>query len=186
MQTDSAPRYDRTAMMLHWLIALFIFILFSLGWYMVGLPKRTPAVGFFYNLHKSIGVVAGSLIAVRVFWRVRHRPPPLPAHMPPWQIALSNISHSLLYLAIIVMPLSGFVASNFRKTGIVFFGMPLPPLGWDDKKIYGVFNFLHICASYVLAALILIHVLAAIKHAIDRDGVMRRMLPACRKNQSTD
>src|SRR5947209_7278888 len=124
MQTGSVPRYSRPAMILHWLIAILIFILFGLGWYMVGIPKHTPAVGFFYNLHKSIGIVAGLLSAGRIVWRLRHRPPALPGHLPPWQIALSSAGHYLLYLAMAIMPLSGFIASNFRKTGIVFFGIP--------------------------------------------------------------
>jgi cytochrome b561 len=177
---EQIQRYDRTAMALHWLVALLILALTGLGWYMVGIPKGTPPVKLFYNLHKSIGIVAGLLIAGRIAWRIRHRPPAPPFSLPKWQIVLADIGHRLLYVSMVVMPLSGFIASNFRKTGIIFFGMQLPPLGWEDKEIYSIFNLLHVCTSYVLVTLIALHLLAALKHALDRDGVIRRMLPARR------
>ena len=178
----SPDRYSGTAMLLHWMVALFLLVLIGLGWYMVGIPRGTPERAYFYNLHKSIGVTAALLIALRILWRITHPPPALPATMPQWQQRAARLTHFLLYVCIIVMPLSGFIASNFTKFGVTYFGVPLPILGWEDRAIYGVFNSIHVFTSYLLVALIALHVLAALKHlAVDHDLVFQRMWPGRRE-----
>jgi cytochrome b561 len=83
------------------------------------------------------------------------------------------------------MPLTGYVASNFSKFGIRYFGViNLPPWGVDDKSIYAVFNTTHKTLSYLFVALIALHIAAALKHLlVDRDGTIRRMWPAGRRVQ---
>lgn len=170
-------KYTPTAVALHWLIALLILALIGLGWYMTGIPKGTPERSFFYNLHKSIGLVTAALIALRILWRIRHAPPPLPAAVPLWQVKAAKASHHLLYACMVVQPTSGYIASNFTKFGVKFFGYPLPPWGWESKTIYDVFNGIHVYASYLFVALIAIHVAAALMHLFSGDGVFQRMAP---------
>jgi cytochrome b561 len=178
MSAASGRRYTGTAILLHWLVALVIFGLIGLGWYMVDIPKNTPERSYFFNLHKSIGLVALFLILVRVGWRAGHVPPPLPASLKGWEIAASTWSHRLLYACMLIMPLSGYIASNFTKFGVKFFGIDLPPWGPADKTLQGIFNNIHVVTSYVLVALIALHVLGAFKHLlVDKDSVFRRMLP---------
>lgn len=172
-------RYTSTAVLLHWLVALLVLVLIGLGWYMVGIPRGTPERAAFYNLHKSIGVVAGLLIALRIGWRWRHAPPALPASLAQWEIRFAAWSHRLLYACMVVMPLSGYVATNFTKFGVQFFGLvDLKPWAWPDKAIHGVLNDIHVFTSYLFAALVALHVTAALRHLL-RGGadIFRRMLP---------
>jgi cytochrome b561 len=171
-------RYGRIAIALHWLIAALVLAQIAFGWFLEGIPKGTPMRGFYVNLHKSSGLTLALLILFRLGWRLRHPPPPLPAFVPGWEHVASRVTHLLLYVCMLVMPLSGYIASNFSKYGVKLFNVILlPPWGIDDKRIYAVFNTLHVATSYLFVALIALHVLAAARHAIRRDGVLARMLP---------
>lgn len=180
MNTNQS-RYALSAIALHWLLVMLVFVLYGLGWYMVGIPKGTPPVAYFYNLHKSIGLVAAVPIVWLICWRATHDVPALPATMPIWQIKATEASHVLFYVCLVVMTLSGFIESNFTKYGIKFFGYQLPVLGWEDKTFYYLFNRIHVFTSYLFAALIAVHVAAALQHLLlEKDGVFQRMLPSKR------
>lgn len=176
---SSAPtRYPLPAIALHWLLVALVFALYALGWYMVGIPKGTPPVAYFYNLHKSIGLVAVVPIVWLICWHAAHNAPALPSAMPDWQIKATKTSHLLFYVCLVVMTLSGFIESNFTKYGIRFFGYQLPVLGWEDKTIYYLFNRIHVYTSFLFAALIAVHIAAAFRHLLlGKDGVFQRMLP---------
>jgi len=178
---DAQTRYTRTAILLHWLIAAAILGQIMLGWYVDDIPRNTPARAWWVNLHKSIGLTIGLLIVLRLAWRWLHRPPELPPFMPGWERASARLSHWALYACMLIMPLSGYIASNFSKWGVKFFNaVPLPPWGVDDKHIYAIFNGTHVVTSYIFVALIAVHVIGALRHAVRRDGVVRRMWPAQR------
>lgn len=180
MNTNQS-RYALSAIALHWLLVVLVFVLYGLGWYMVGIPKGTPPVSYFYNLHKSIGLVAAVPIVWLICWRVTHLVPPLPASMPRWRVKASKANHLLFYVCLVVMTLSGFIESNFTKYGIKFFGYQLPVLGWEDKTIYYLFNRIHVYTSYLFTALIAVHIMAALEHLLlEKDGVFQRMLPSKR------
>jgi cytochrome b561 len=177
----SSKRYATSAILLHWLLAGFIFVLYGMGWYMVEIPKNTPPVAFWYNLHKSIGLVAALPLVLLLWWRATHVPPPLPKTLPQWQLNATHANHLLFYVCIVVLIVSGFIESNFTKYGVKFFGYKLPILGWEDKAIYTIFNRIHVYTSHLFAVLIAIHIAAALKHLlIDKDGVFQRMIPAQR------
>lgn len=173
------PRYNRTAISLHWLIALLLVGQFAFGWYLGGIPRGIPARGYFVNLHKSTGLLIGLLILVRIGWRLTYGPPPLPSSVPRWQQQIATATHYLLYVLMLVIPFSGYVASNFSKFGVNFFNsIKLAPWGSDDKLLYAVFNQTHVVSSWLLLALVLVHVLAALKHLwVDRDTIFFRIWP---------
>ncbi len=168
--------YPQTAVALHWALAAVIFILYGLGWYMVGIPKGTPPVAYYYNLHKSIGIVAALPIAWLILWRATHVPPPLPGSLPAWQVRAAHVNHLLFYICLVVLVVSGFIESNFTRFGIRFFGYPLPRLFLEDKSLYWIFNRIHVYTSYFFAALAAVHIAAALKHLlVNRDRVFHRM-----------
>jgi len=173
-------RYSRTAITLHWVIALAVLGQIAFGWYLQSVPRLTPDRTVFVNFHKSTGLVIGVLILVRLAWRLTHKPPPLPASMPAWEQSAARVNHALLYVCMLVMPVAGYTASNFSKFGVKFFNaVLLPPWGLDDRAIYAFFNGLHVATSYVFVALIAVHVGAALKHLFfPRHGIFRRMLPS--------
>jgi cytochrome b561 len=172
-------RYTRVAIALHWILALGILLQIGLGFYLGEVPRGSPERSAWVNFHKSTGISLAALILVRLSWRIAHRPPPLPGAMPAWERVAARASHALLYVCMVGMPLTGYVASNFSKFGIKFFGLVmLPPWGIDDKQIYAAFNTAHKVLALAFVGLILLHVAAALKHAlVERDGIMRRMWP---------
>jgi cytochrome b561 len=173
-----AGRYPSSAAAWHWILAVLVFVLYAMGWYMVDLPKGTPPVAFWYNLHKSVGIVAAIPIGWLLLWRFRDSPPPLPSTMPRWEIAASHLNHTLFYVCLVVLVVSGFIESNFTKWGIKFFGLHLPPAFSENEQLYRIFNRIHVYTSYFFTALIALHIAAALKHwFVDRDGVFHRMLP---------
>ena len=130
---------------------------------------------------QTIGVLEtiGLLILVRLFWRLRHPAPPLPLSLPAWERRAARASHFALYACMLIMPAAGYLASNFSKFGVNYFNAVLfPPWGIDDRRIYAVFNTTHVVTSYVFVTLIVIHVLAALRHLYLRNGIFRRMWPA--------
>jgi cytochrome b561 len=172
-------RYTRTAMLLHWLIAFAVLGQVAFGWYLRGVPRLAPERAIYVNLHKSTGLVIGALILLRLAWRLSHKPPPLPSSMAAWEQSAARVSHALLYVCMLVMPIAGYTASNFSRFGVKFFNaVQLPPWGVDDRDVYAFFNGLHVGTSYVFVALIAVHVAAALRHLLlPRHGVFRRMLP---------
>jgi cytochrome b561 len=175
--TSIPARYGRPAIALHWLSALLIIAMLFLGFWMVDLPRRTPARGFYFNLHKSFGIVVGVLVLARVTWRLTHAAPVLPACMPRWQAAAARTNHFLLYACMALQPLTGYVGSSFNQYGVKVFGFALPQWAWEDRHLRELFAAFHGWLAIVLSVLVGIHVAAACKHLLKHDGIFQRMLP---------
>ncbi|MGB8339079.1 MAG: cytochrome b [Burkholderiales bacterium] len=170
-------KYKLVAIFLHWLLAVSIIGQAGLGVWMGDIPKGTPERTYFFNLHKSIGLVIAVFILWRIAVRLKNSPPTLPP-MPDWQRIAAKASHHILYACMIILPLTGYIASNFTKFGVKFFGYQIAPWGPENKAIYQVLNTAHSVTGDVIIAVIVIHVLAALKHWLfDKDTVMQRMLP---------
>jgi cytochrome b561 len=179
INSSGIARYTTAAIVFHWIIAILVLTMLGLGLFMTGVPKGNPDRAFYFNLHKSIGVTTALLVIARLWWRAKNPAPALPSTMPGWEVQASRISHALLYLCIIVMPLSGFAATQFTKYGVKYFELfKIPPMGSENKVIYDLLQGVHGVTAALLIALIVIHVLAAFKHLLfDRDKVFQRMLP---------
>jgi len=171
-------RYTRTAMSLHWLIALMLFGMFGFGLYMVELPL-SPQKLKFYSYHKWAGVTVFLLVLARLAWRITHRPPALPADMPAWQVTAAKAGHHLLYLLMVIVPLSGWLMSSAKGFQTVWFGvLPLPDLLAKDEALGEALLLTHRLLNWFFMLVVAGHVLAALKHHfIDRDGLLSRMLP---------
>lgn len=174
----TASRYTSTALTLHWLAALLIFCGFGLGLFMTGL-EFSPAKFRYYAWHKWIGITVFLIAAARLAWRAAHPAPPLPLTMPAWQVRASRASHALLYVLMLAIPLSGWIYSSSTGVSVVYLGLvPLPDLIPKDRETAKTLLILHKTLNYTLAAVVTVHVAAALKHHfVDRDGVLARMLP---------
>jgi cytochrome b561 len=182
---DAPGRYTRTAIALHWLLVVALVAQIGFGWFLEDVPRGTPARTIYVNLHKSTGIIIGLIILLRLYWRVTHPAPPLPLTMPAWERVSAKWSHVLLYACMIVMPVSGYVASNFSKYGVNFFNaIKLPPWGIDSSAIYGAFNTTHVITSFVFVTLIAVHALAALRHLFNHDGAFNRMWPAASRQRA--
>ncbi len=167
--------YTLTARILHWLIAILIMLMFALGWYMVELPKGAER-GWFFALHKSTGLSIFGLVLIRVFWRLLHQPPNMPASIPEWKRRLAHFTHVSLYLLMFIQPLSGYISSSFSGYKTKYFGIPLPHWGWKNPPLNELFTEVHVVGSMLILALVLAHVVGAMAHLIvEKDGVFKRM-----------
>ncbi len=166
-------RYTRTAMSLHWLIALMLFGMFGFGLYMVELPL-SPQKLKFYSYHKWAGVTVFLLVLARLAWRITHRPPALPTDMPAWQVTAAKAGHHLLYLLMVIVPLSGWLMSSAKGFQTVWFGvLPLPDLLAKDEALGEALLLTHRLLNWFFMLVVAGHVLAALKHHfIDRDGLL--------------
>ncbi|WP_445288141.1 cytochrome b [Variovorax atrisoli] len=179
-------RYDPFAIALHWLLAVLIVGSFGVGLYMTGLPF-SPLRLKVYNWHKWAGVTILALSALRLLWRLGHRPPALPADMPGLQKAGSRISHTLMYLLFFAVPLSGWAYSSAMGMPVSRFGVLALPdfMAVDHDLAEAVLQPLHRNCAFALAGITLLHVAAALKHHwIDHDGLLKRMWPGPRQESA--
>ena len=182
MNATTPLPYTRTAMALHWLLAAALLGSFSVGLYMADLPFSPQRLKL-YNWHKWAGVTILALSTLRLAWRLTHTPPPdVPA--PAWQLRAAHLTHGALYLLFFAVPLVGWAYSSAAGFPVVWFGvLPLPDFVSPDKALAEAIKPWHGALAWALAALVVLHVAAALKHHfIDRDGLLRRMLPAPTRN----
>lgn len=131
---SETTRYTLPAIALHWLLALLILGVFSVGLYMADLP-RSPERSQLFDWHKWFGLLILALSMLRLAWRVTHQPPPdLPA--PNWQITLARRTHQIMYLLFFAVPLIGWAYSSAAGASIVWFGVVhVPSLLAPDKAL---------------------------------------------------
>ncbi len=186
-QPSADARYGAVAIGFHWLLALMIVGSLGVGLYMSDLPL-SPWRLKLYNWHKWAGVTILMLSALRLLWRLSHRPPPLPQHvlsaMPAWQQHAHSATHFALYLLFFAVPLTGWAYSSAAGFPIVWFGVwPLPDWVSVNKELAdAVLKPLHAACAFTLAALVLLHVAATLKHQfLDQDGLFWRIWPTGEK-----
>lgn len=171
-------RYSGVSLVLHWVIAAAV-----LGQILLVTAHEAtegPLSREFINLHKSVGLTILVLTLVRIGWRLANPAIALPVDMPRWQKVIARATHVLFYVALIAMPLTGWLASSAGGRGIVWFGLfnwPLLPVS-GGREAAGAFMNIHGLVVKGLYGLIALHVLGALKHQfIDRDNVLHRMIP---------
>lgn len=177
--TVEPARYGPVLIALHWLIGAALIAEIVFGFLLDDIaPRGTPERAGVINLHKSIGMVLGLAVLVRLGFRLARPVPPFPATMAPWKRRAAALNHRLMYVCMVVQPLSGYLGSNFSKYGVKFFGTAWPAWGPESPAIYAAFNNLHVGSSWLFALLIVGHTMIALKHGlVDRDGIFARILP---------
>ena len=181
-------RYTRTAIALHWLIALLMATNIALILLVDHYPDDwvRPAV----DTHKSIGITVLGLVLLRILWRATHKPPAMPGSFGALERFGAHAAHGALYVLMVLLPLSGWMHdSAWKDAGThpmylfglfewprIAFVMGLPA---DRKEqLHGLFGAMHEIGGYLLIALLLIHIAGALKHQfIDREPEFRRMWP---------
>ena len=181
-------RYTRTAIALHWLIAVAVIANVALAWIWPYLADERvrPVV----DAHKSLGVTVLGLAIMRLLWRFGHRPPPLPKGYALWEVRTSKVTHALLYVLIFAMPLSGWIMDSAWKDAathpMAWFGMfQWPRIGFImnldpvvREQVHGIFGETHELLAKLLYLLFALHVAGALKHQfIDGDRELQRILP---------
>lgn len=191
---ETVSRYTRTAMWLHWLIALLIIVNVVLGLAAEWLPDEWVRADI--DTHKSIGITVLGLAILRLLWRFRHQPPALPASFANWEIRSAALAHLALYLLMFSLPLSGWLHDSAWKDAAthpmsLFYLVPWPRIGFITgldpvfkETLHDAFGLLHKSLAWALYVVFVLHVAGALKHEwIDKESVLRRMWPGSAKSE---
>lgn len=175
---NSPQQFGLIAALLHWSIVAGVIAQYLLA---EAAEDEKNAVGSAFDamsLHRSIGLTILALAILRLLWRVFDTRPAWPATMKPLARTLAKATHAAFYLLLLAVPLSGWAVSSAEGDAVAFFGLfTVPPLPFGEDLEHTL-EEAHEILFNVLAALALLHVLAALKHQfVDRDGVLRSMLP---------
>ncbi|MDH5254954.1 MAG: cytochrome b [Gammaproteobacteria bacterium] len=176
-QLSPARRYSGVSKALHWVIALLAFSQLAMGKFFE--VEADEAEGLF-GWHTALGLLVLALMLVRLGWRLTHAVPRLPEDTPGWQQVAARTMHIAFYTLLIALPLSGWLLTSVEGDPVTFFGWfgvpPLPVPGGEASE--DLIEETHEVLGNVLLVLAGIHVLAGLKHHyIDRDDVLRRMMP---------
>ncbi len=170
-------KYPLAIRITHWLMALLIIALLTVGLIMTGISRSDSLHKTLYGLHKSFGVVVLCLWLLRVCLRLKLGVPALPEAIPATDKKLAYSGHYLFYLFMIAMPLSGILMTNAFGFPVSFFGFELPRLIGADKPMGQIFRDFHGYAAYALIGLIGLHVAGVIKHRLkERVNLLQRMI----------
>jgi cytochrome b561 len=158
-------------------MALLILVQALVGWIGSDL-ERSPLKIDVLTAHKSLGITLLLLVAFRLFWRRTHPPPTPPAGSMRWQIRAAWLSHALLYLLMIALPLSGWlVASTSIVPWKLWWIIPWPAIATADEQLHEIAGDLHEALVLGLGAVLAVHATAALwHHFAQRDDVLTRML----------
>jgi cytochrome b561 len=177
MNRQPIDRYTPLAVAFHWLLAFAIVVSFSAGLYMSDLAMSPMRLKLF-NWHKWAGITILALSALRLLWRLSHRPPAAVV-MPAWQRRAAHLTHAALYALFFGVPLAGWAYSSAAGFPVVVYGLiPMPDFVPVDKGLAESLKLLHKVLAFSLGLAVLAHIVAALKHHfIDRDGLLLRMWP---------
>lgn len=180
---SDAMHYTRTAIALHWLTAALILCAFPLGVYMADL-HLSPLKLQLFSYHKWLGVTVFMLVAIRLIWRAKHTPPAMSPSITLWQQRAAHGLHHTLYVLIFAIPVTGWLMSSAKGVPTVYLGLiQLPDLLGKDKALGHTLENVHATLNYLMLALLVLHVVAALRHHyIERDDTLVRMLPFLNKS----
>ncbi|HPF25567.1 MAG TPA: cytochrome b [Steroidobacteraceae bacterium] len=175
---NTTERWGAVAKLLHWMIVALILVQVALITYAEDLPLGMEKLATIAR-HKSVGMTILALAILRLTWRWLNPTPRLPPSMPVWQQRLARLSHGVLYGTIFLLPLSGWMMSSAKNFSVSWFNLfQFPDLVAPSEATFEIMHDTHESLVWVLAATALLHIAGALKHHfVDRDDVLKRMLP---------
>lgn len=175
---NTTTRYGSVAKFFHWIVALAVIALLIVGFLMGGIHDKALKMQV-VNLHKLIGVAVLLLMLCRLGWRLVNVQPGYPTSTPAWERKAARGVHDLLYLALILMPLSGWIMSTAagKAPHLGAWLLTLPGIS-QSKTLAHFCNNAHSVLAWIIITAVSVHLLAALKHHfIDKNNVLIRMLP---------
>jgi cytochrome b561 len=169
--------YPLLARVLHWATAVLLLILFGLG---VSMTRWIPDEQKIrvYSWHEWVGLTVFALTALRLGWRLTHRPPPI--DIPAWEKAVAAIVYVAMYLVLIAQPIVGWLMSTAFGFPVVYLGLvPVPAPVSEDRALAERLQGVHETLAYILVLLFVAHVSGVLyHHLVRRDTVLSRMVPS--------
>jgi len=178
MIRNTPASWGTPAKLLHWVAAALVLVQVALGWAAVTWHLSPTKLDLFI-WHKSIGMLILALMVMRLAWRYVNITPSLPADMRPLERRAAQESHFLLYLLMLLMPLTGWIVNSAANVPFrMFWLVPLPAVVEPDKAMADTLAHIHFVLFAVFSLLLLIHIGAALRHHfLNRNDVLVRMLP---------
>lgn len=178
-RAEATQVWNRTARVLHWVVAAMLLMQFITGWATENAADR-PAEILFGRTHFQFGVLLAGLILMRLLWRLAHAPPSPPPDEPVWRVRIAGGAHWAIYLVLLVLPVTGYIVWVHMKEAMDLFGMVQVPALFtpppDDERLWSGAWYVHFFAGWTLLGLIVLHISAALYHQfILKDGLIRRM-----------
>ena len=169
---DPATRYNAVARGFHAIIAVLVIGNIAGGLLNDSLPKAWNVI----PLHKSMGLLILLLSVGRLQWRFTWKTPPYRPALKPRELLLAKAVHVIFYALIVIMPLTGWIFTSAGKYGAAFFGIPVSLPITKANPLAGISAEAHEILGYAFAALVVLHIAAALRHHyLLKDGVLRRM-----------
>jgi cytochrome b561 len=179
MNNMLVSRYSKTAITLHWIIAILIVTNYAL--FLISDPLPEAQREAYMVPHMSIGISVLGLSLIRLFWRLGHKPPALPLEIAGWQAMLSKAVHMLFYFLIIAIPFTGWlmVSAYPKAPPVSFFGLFNIDLPFGKSKaLSGIGHEGHEILTYALYGILALHIIGALKHQFaEKMPFIQRMWP---------
>lgn len=180
MSTPVTPvkTYGGVAIALHWTIAACLLCAIIMGLVAASL-EESEATERVLAIHKSLGIAIFVLMLARLAWRLMRPPPPLPSSISRAQRIAAGLTHALLYLTVLAMPVAGYIAVAARGRETRFFGLfEMPQWTPLSRVLSQNATAAHVYGQYLIYALLAAHIGAALYHRfVLKDEVLARMLP---------
>ena len=175
---QSTPRYQWSIILTHWILSALIIAALAVGWYGSRVaPESAGWIGAF-NLHISLGITSAIFAILLLILRLVHKAPPYSSRIFSLEAVFARSLHWLLYIAAVLMPISGYLQAVYAERRLQFWTLELPAWGHYDAALSELWGDTHSYAFYGLTVLILFHLSAVIGYAQLEPGFIRRMLPA--------
>lgn len=182
---NDESRYGVVAQLFHWTIVALIIVQYVLANRADDLPLGAAKIAVLAR-HKSFGITILALVVLRLIWRWMNTVPAEPLDIPRWQRLAARVSHIGLYALLLLTPLAGWLMSSARNFPVSWFGLvTLPDFIAPSRPAYDFLHETHELLALTLFWLALLHIAAALKHHfVDKDNVLRRMLPGKLQQES--
>jgi cytochrome b561 len=179
MRKNTSTAWGSVAKLFHWAGAFLVIYLIVDGWWMTHMVERTGRFGA-YGQHALVGYYVLLLIALRIVWRAVNPTPALPAATPPWERLAAHASHATLYILTLGVSFTGWVMVGVGRRPIeaALFGfIPVPLITRNhDPALHDILEDTHRALAYLLLAVVIIHIGAALRHHFyKKNDVLRRM-----------
>lgn len=176
-------RYAFSQRAVHWLVALMVLGALVVGWTLGTLGYKGTVDMFgqamtntLYKYHKTFGVLILGFMIVRIALKLMLPKPAYAQDLTRFEHIASNAVHGILYLAVTLMAVTGWLATGASGFPVEFFDWNLPKILSKDKALGETLYSAHYFLGLIITACVLLHIAGALKHwLVNKDGVMRRM-----------
>jgi cytochrome b561 len=173
-------RYSNIAVTFHWLTVALVVCQAALGFNFANMAEG-PQEAEVFAWHRTVGALILLITLARLAYRLANPPPPYSPDLPRWERLVGTWNHRVFYVLLIAMPLTGLTAVSAQTDGAfttLAFGIPFPVIPGVGEDLGDLCGDVHLMLVFLLLALIVIHVAAALKHQfVDRMPAAGRMPP---------